>query len=40
VAAAIADRKPGDRVDVVVERAGQEVDLSVELGTRPATRTP
>ncbi len=39
VAAAIADRKPGDDIDVVVERSGQEVELSVELGTRPA-RTP
>jgi putative serine protease PepD len=39
VAAAIADRKPGDKVEVVVERGGQEVELSVTLGTRPA-RTP
>ncbi len=39
VAAAIADRKPGDKVEVVVERGGQEVELDVTLGTRPA-RTP
>ncbi len=39
VAAAIADRKPGDKVEVVVERGGREVELDVTLGTRPA-RTP
>jgi putative serine protease PepD len=39
VAAAIADRKPGDRVDIEVRRNGQSVQLDVELGTRPA-RTP
>ena len=36
---AIADREPGDRIDIEVQRGGRSVELTVELGTRPA-RTP
>jgi putative serine protease PepD len=36
VSAAIADRKPGDRVAVRVRRGGSDVDLQVTLGSRPA----
>jgi putative serine protease PepD len=36
VAAAIGDNKPGDQVDVVVERDGQTRTLHVTLGKRPA----
>ena len=32
---ALREKKPGDRVDVVVLRDGKEVKASVELGTRP-----
>ena len=32
---ALRERKPGDRVDVVVLRNGKEVKASVELTTRP-----
>jgi len=39
VAAAIAGHKPGDRVDVEVERDGARRTVSVELAERPA-RTP
>ena len=39
VAAAIADRKPRDRIDVEIRRGGRTVEITVELGTRPA-RTP
>ncbi|HYF26449.1 MAG TPA: trypsin-like peptidase domain-containing protein [Baekduia sp.] len=35
VAAAIADRRPGDEVDVVVRRGGGDETLRVALGTRP-----
>ncbi len=35
VASAIADRQPGDRIDVEVERAGDLEQLAVTLGTRP-----
>ncbi len=35
VAAAIADRKPGDVIDVLVRRGSQERTLKVTLGTRP-----
>jgi putative serine protease PepD len=36
VAAAIADREPGDRVDIEVRRDGGRATVSVELGRRPA----
>jgi len=36
VAKAIANDKPGDKVDVVVERNGRTLTLHVTLGTRPA----
>jgi S1-C subfamily serine protease len=36
VARALADRSPGDVVDVVVRRDGAEQTLRVELGNRPA----
>jgi len=36
VAAAIGDNKPGDQVDVVVERDGHTQTLHVTLGKRPA----
>jgi putative serine protease PepD len=36
VAASIGDNKPGDQVDVVVERDGQTRTLHVTLGKRPA----
>ena len=36
--AAIEDRAPGERVEVVVERGGQERTLTVTLGERPAQR--
>ncbi|HET6448810.1 MAG TPA: PDZ domain-containing protein, partial [Conexibacter sp.] len=36
VAAAIGDDKPGDKVDVVVERDGRTLTLHVTLGKRPA----
>ena len=32
---ALREKKPGDRVDVVVLRDGKEVKASVELTTRP-----
>jgi putative serine protease PepD len=35
VAAAISDRRVGERVEVVVQRGGQRETLRVELGTRP-----
>jgi putative serine protease PepD len=35
VAGAIADRKPGDKVTVKVERGGDEREVEVTLGTRP-----
>jgi putative serine protease PepD len=37
VSAAIAAHKPGDVVDVVVQRAGGTVTLHVKLGTQPKT---
>jgi putative serine protease PepD len=36
VAAAIGDDKPGDKVDVIVERDGRTLTLHVTLGKRPA----
>jgi putative serine protease PepD len=39
ISAAIAQRKPGDTVDVTVQRAGGLLTLHVKLGQRPA-RTP
>ncbi len=39
IAAAIADDRPGDRIDVQVERDGSNSTIGVTLGTRPA-RTP
>jgi S1-C subfamily serine protease len=36
---ALAERKPGDKVTIVVKRAGADVSLEVLLGSRPsATR--
>jgi putative serine protease PepD len=35
VAAAIADEQPGDRVEVVVQRGGDEETVTVTLGTQP-----
>jgi putative serine protease PepD len=40
LASAIADRSPGDRVTVEVERDGERRDIEIELGTRPARATP
>ena len=37
VAQAIADRKPGDRVDVTVRRGGSDQTVQVTLGQRPET---
>jgi len=37
ISSAIADRKPGDEVEIEVERAGARTTLRVELGTRPET---
>jgi putative serine protease PepD len=37
ISAAIDARKPGERIDVEVQRAGAERTLSVRLGTRPET---
>ena len=37
VAAAIADRKPGDKVTVTVERNGSQKTFDVTLGQRPET---
>ncbi len=37
VAGAIADKKPGDRVDVTVQRGGSEETVQVTLGQRPET---
>jgi S1-C subfamily serine protease len=34
---ALGERAPGDRVTLVVQRAGQEVTLEVVLGSRPGT---
>ena len=39
VSESIADKRPGDEVDVEVERGGRTVKLDVTLGTRP-TQTP
>jgi putative serine protease PepD len=39
VSQAISGKKPGDTVDVVVERGGSTLTLKIELGTRPA-KTP
>ena len=35
ISSAIADRKPGDEVEIDVKRAGARVTLRVKLGTRP-----
>ena len=35
VLAAVADRRPGETVQVIVESGGDRRDVSVELGTRP-----
>ena len=35
VGAEIRRYAPGDKVDVTVERGGQQVTLHVDLGTRP-----
>ena len=35
VADAVSDHEPGDRIEVVVERGGEERAIEVELGTRP-----
>jgi putative serine protease PepD len=40
IAAAIADRRPGDSVRIEVLRGGERDSLTVELGTRPANTTP
>ena len=34
---AIDARKPGDELELKVRRGSQERDVTVELGTRPAT---
>ncbi len=39
VASAVGDHAPGDKVDVVVERAGRTLTLHATLGTQPA-KTP
>jgi S1-C subfamily serine protease len=35
IARAIEDRRPGDKIDMEIQRAGSERTLSVTLGTRP-----
>ena len=40
ISTAIADNKPGDRVSMRVSRNGQERQLDVTLGNRPATAVP
>ena len=40
VAAAIAGKKPGDRVDIKVERDGFTEGIDATLGKRPASSTP
>ncbi len=37
VTAAIADRKPGDRISVSITRGGQARTVELTLGTRPAS---
>jgi serine protease Do len=37
VSAAIAGRRPGDLIDVQVQRAGATVTLHVKLGNQPRT---
>lgn len=39
-AAMIAEREPGDAVSLTVVRAGEEMEVDVELGSRPASETP
>ncbi len=40
VAAAIQDRRPGEAVQVQVERGGSSQTLNVTLAERPANATP
>jgi putative serine protease PepD len=40
LASAIADRSPGDRLTIGVERDGELREVEVELGTRPSSATP
>ena len=40
VAAAIADRAPGERVEVGVQRGGAQTSVTVELGKRPERSSP
>jgi putative serine protease PepD len=35
LASAVVDRKPGDRVELTVQRGGEQRTIDVELGTRP-----
>ena len=37
--AAVGDRQPGDTIKVTVKRDGSTVQLTVKLGTRPASTT-
>jgi putative serine protease PepD len=37
ISAAIEDRRPGDAIDIQVQRAGGQRTFRVTLGTRPAT---
>jgi S1-C subfamily serine protease len=39
LSAAVNDRKPGEKVDVVVERSGQRRTLTVTLGTQPSNQS-
>jgi putative serine protease PepD len=40
VAAAIQDRRPGEKVEIVVSRGGSEQTVTVTLGERPVSATP
>ncbi len=40
IAQAIADRKPGETIEIVVLRGGRKINLNVTLGDRPARRSP
>jgi len=40
ISAAIADRKPGERIEIEVQRAGAPTSLEVTLGNRPDNASP
>jgi putative serine protease PepD len=36
----VSRHQPGDKVDVVIDRNGQQTTVQVTLGRRPSTSTP